>query len=42
MEMALETLQIEAEPEALHMIARAAEGAMRDAWSIWIWRFPQR
>ena len=34
MEMALETLQIEAEPEALHMIARAAEGAMRDAWSI--------
>ncbi len=31
---ALERLQIGAEKEALQMIARAAEGAMRDAWSI--------
>ncbi|MFH1512123.1 MAG: DNA polymerase III subunit gamma/tau [Bacillota bacterium] len=34
MEQALERLQIGAEKEALQMIARAAEGAMRDAWSI--------
>lgn len=34
MENALSRLQIQAEPEALQMIARAAEGAMRDAWSI--------
>ena len=34
MEQALERLQINAEPEALRMIARSAEGAMRDAWSI--------
>ena len=34
MELALERLQITAEPEALQMISRAAEGAMRDAWSI--------
>ncbi|HPJ01592.1 MAG TPA: DNA polymerase III subunit gamma/tau [Candidatus Limiplasma sp.] len=34
MEQALERLQITVEPEALRMIARAAEGAMRDAWSI--------
>ncbi len=34
MEEALRRLQITAEPEALQMIARAAEGAMRDAWSI--------
>ncbi len=34
MEEALHRLQIAAEPEALQMIARAAEGAMRDAWSI--------
>ena len=34
MELALDRLQIDAEPEALQMIARAAEGAMRDAWSI--------
>ncbi len=34
MEQALAQLHITAEPEALQMIARAAEGAMRDAWSI--------
>ena len=34
MDRALNHLQIHAEPEALQMIARAAEGAMRDAWSI--------
>ncbi len=34
MDKALKHLQIDAEPEALQMIARAAEGAMRDAWSI--------
>ncbi len=34
MELALERLIIAAEPEALQMISRAAEGAMRDAWSI--------
>ena len=34
MEEALKRLEISAEPEALQMIARAAEGAMRDAWSI--------
>ena len=34
MEKALDRLHIGADSEALQMIARAAEGAMRDAWSI--------
>jgi len=34
MEKALDKMRIGAEDEALQMIARAAEGAMRDAWSI--------
>lgn len=34
MQLALEKLGISAEDEALHMVARAAEGAMRDAFSI--------
>ena len=34
MEEALKQMEIKAETEALQMIARAAEGAMRDAWSI--------
>ncbi len=34
MELALKPLHIEVEQEALQMIARTAEGAMRDAWSI--------
>ncbi|MEA5144545.1 MAG: DNA polymerase III subunit gamma/tau [Candidatus Limiplasma sp.] len=34
MEDALRTLELQAEPEALQMVARAAEGAMRDAFSI--------
>ena len=34
MQLALDRLEIKADKEALQMIARAAEGAMRDAWSI--------
>lgn len=34
MQLALEGMDIAAEPEALQMVARAAEGAMRDAFSI--------
>ena len=34
MRLALDGMQIEAEDEALRMVARAAEGAMRDAFSI--------
>ena len=34
MQEALNKMQITAQEEALQMIARAAEGAMRDAWSI--------
>ncbi|MDD3214827.1 MAG: DNA polymerase III subunit gamma/tau, partial [Eubacteriales bacterium] len=34
MEEALGQIQLQAEPEALQMVARAAEGAMRDAFSI--------
>jgi DNA polymerase III subunit gamma/tau len=34
MQLALDRLKIKADDEALQMIARAAEGAMRDAWSI--------